>query len=189
MVTMKGTLVTLEPLCIEKHAKGYFEVSQDERIHQYTGNTVPEHLNEIEALLKKYEAFFLNWMIIANDTQQVIGILRLGKPGMENGVRVAGESAFLSSEYWRKGHMKEAKKLFYQHVFETLEVEMLYADVWAGNTNSIMSLQSYGYRLIETKTETFSKTGRSTEKFILTLSRDDYRRLRGKVRMNQPHPV
>ena len=113
MITLKGKLVTLEPSDVSKHAKGFFDVCLDENIHKYTGNTVPRTVDEIVALLKKYEDFFLNWMIISNESQKVIGIIRLGKPAMENGILAAGESEFLSSQYWRKGHMKEAKRLFY----------------------------------------------------------------------------
>ena len=173
MVTLKGERITLEPLDIQKHAKGYFDVSQDEKIHEYTGNTVPESIDEIVALLHKYQKYFLNWMIISNDSLAVIGIIRLGKPEMENGMLVAGESQFLASKYWRKGHMKEAKKLFYQYVFEELSVEKLYADVWEGNINSMKSLESYGYQLIETRKERFSKTGELAKKYIYSLSKND----------------
>ena len=159
MIALKGKLVTLEPLEIQKHAKGYFEVSQDENIHQYTGNAIPKDIDEIVALLRKYDEYFFNWMIISNETRDVIGIIRLGKPEMENGILVAGESQFLLSKYWRKGHMKETKKLFYSYVFDVLSVERLYADVWDGNTNSIKSLEFYGYKRIETKRERFAKTG------------------------------
>ena len=173
MVTLKGERITLEPLDIQKHAKGYFDVSQDEKIHEYTGNTVPESIDEIVALLHKYQKHFLNWMIISNDSLAVIGIIRLGKPEMENGMLVAGESQFLASKYWRKGHMKEAKKLFYQYVFEELSVEKLYADVWEGNINSMKSLESYGYQLIETRKERFLKTGELATKYIYSLSKND----------------
>ena len=176
MITMKGNLITLEPLDIEKHAKGYFAVSQDENIHRYSGNTVPKCMDETIALLNKYEVYFLNWMIISNDTHDVIGIIRLGKPEIVNGMLVAGESQFLSSEYWRKGHMKEAKRLFYQYVFDALSIDVLYADVWEGNINSVKSLESYGYQLIETTNEVFSKTGKLTKKFVFSLSRDHYYR-------------
>lgn len=176
MIAVKGKLITLEPLDVEKHAQGYFEVSQDENIHKYMGNTVPQHMEETVQLLKKYENYFFNWMIISNVTQAVIGILRLGKPEMENGLLVAGESQILSSQYWRKGHMKEAKRLFYPYVFEHLSVDVLYADVWAGNTNSIKSLESYGYKLIETRSEVFSKTGKRSDKYIYSLSKEDYYR-------------
>lgn len=173
MDTLKGEIVTLEPLDIPKHAKGYFDVCQDEKIHEYTGNTVPESVDESVALLNKYEKYFLNWMIILNASHAVIGLIRLGKPEMENGILVAGESQFLSSEYWRKGHMKEAKKLFYSYVFKELSVDKLYADVWEGNTNSIKSLEFYGYKLIETRKERFAKTGEYATKYIYALSKND----------------
>lgn len=190
MISMKGKLVTLEPMDIEKHAQGYFEVSQDENIHKYTNNTVPENLGDIITLLKKYEQFFINWMILLTETQEVIGIIRLGKPAMENGVLAAGESQFLSSRYWRKGHMKEAKKLFYRYVFEELSVELLYADVWEGNINSIKSLESYGYRLIETTTEIFAKTGKPAKKYIYALKKNDYFQIQGNpVRQNITQPL
>ena len=174
MITMKGKMVTLEPLDVQKHAKGYFEVCQDERIHKYTGNTVPQCIDETIILLKKYEKYFYNWIIISNESSSVIGIIRLGKPEMENGVLIAGESQFLSSQYWRKGHMKETKKLFYRYVFEELSVETLYADVWEGNTNSIKSLESYGYKLLDTQKDIFSKTGEVALKHIYFLSKSDY---------------
>lgn len=179
MVTLRGDLVTLEPLDIEKHAQGYFAVSQDEKIHRYVGNTVPKTLEETAALLKEYEKYFLNWMILSNETREVIGILRLGKPEPENGKLAAGESQRLASRYWRKGHMKEAKGLFYRYVFEELAVEILYADVWEGNTNSIRSLESYGYQLAETTREIFSKTGKPAEKYLYILRKEDYYRKRG----------
>ena len=174
MVTMKGKLITLEPLDIKKHANGYFDVCQDEDMLKYTGNSVPKTVDEIVALLEKYQEYFFNWMILSNETQQVIGIMRLGKPAMDNGELVAGESQFLSSQYWRKGHMKEAKKLFYRYVFGDLAVEKLYADVWEGNINSIKSLESYGYRLVDTNDVVFSKTGKTTKKHIYSLSKSDY---------------
>jgi RimJ/RimL family protein N-acetyltransferase len=155
---------------------GYWEVSQDENIHKYTGNSVPECVGETAALLAKYEKFFFNWMILSNETHAVIGIIRLGKPEMENGMLVAGESQFLSSKYWRKGHMKEAKKLFYQYVFHVLSIDVLYADVWDGNINSIKSLESYGYHLVETRTALFPKTGASSLKYVYSLTKQDYQR-------------
>ena len=126
------------------------------------------------AFLCTFSWYFINWMIISNDTQDVIGIMRLGKPEFENGILIAGESQFLSSKYWRKGHMKEAKGLFYQYVFQELSVDVLYADVWEGNTNSIKSLESYGYKLVETRREMFSKTGEYANKYIYALTRNDY---------------
>ena len=50
IIKLKGNLITLEPLDVKKHTRGYFEVSQDENIHRYTGNSVPKDINEIEML-------------------------------------------------------------------------------------------------------------------------------------------
>ena len=185
MITMTGSLVTLEPLNIEKHAEGYWRVCQDENIHAYTGNSVPASVEETISLLKKYEQFFLNWMILSNETNEVIGLIRLGKPDFENGILIAGESEFLASGFWRKGHMKDAKKPFYRYVFDTLSVEILYADVWEGNTNSIRSLESYGYRRIGTRKEIFPKTGKETLKYTYALTRNAYH---ARLGQNEKHP-
>ncbi len=45
--------------------------------------------------------------------------------------------------------MKEVKKLLYNYAFDNLGIDILYDDVWEGNTNSIKSLEAYGYKLIE----------------------------------------
>lgn len=176
MIPLKGELVTLEPLDIGKHAKGYFKAAQDEKMHTYVGNTVPKTVEEVEETFRLYEKLFLNWMIVLNETQEVIGILRLSKPQRENSVLSAGESQRLVSDYWRKGHMKEAKKLFYPYVFDTLGVEVLYADVWAENVNSVKSLESYGYRRLETIDAVFPKTGKPMQQYIYALSAEDYQR-------------
>ena len=81
--------------------------------------------------------------------------------------------------------MKEAKRLFYQYVFDVLSVDILYADVWEGNVNSMKSLESYGHRLVDTTDEIFSKTGKLTKKFIYALSRDSYRRYIDNTRLGQ----
>lgn len=173
-MVLNGEKITLEPLDIDKHAKGYFKVSQDKNIHKYVGNTVPKDLEEIVELLKLYEIHFMNWMIISNDTQELIGIIRLGKPSKDKGLIVSGESQRLHSNYWRKGYMKEAKKLLYNYAFDNLGIDILYADVWEGNTNSIKSLEASGYKLIEVQTDIFNKTGEIKEKYIYLLEKEDY---------------
>lgn len=57
---------------------------------------------------------------------------------------------------------------------DELAVEILYADVWEGNINSIKSLESYGYKMIETTNEIFSKTGQCIKKYIYSLTKNDY---------------
>ncbi|MBI9013067.1 MAG: GNAT family N-acetyltransferase [Clostridiales bacterium] len=171
---MKGCLITLELMDIEKHAKGYFEISQDPKLHEYVGNTIPKNIEEIKDLLGIYDELLINWMIIDRQTNRIIGIMRLSKPVMENNRLEAGESQRLHSNYWRKGHMKEAKALFYNHVFNELGVDVLYADVYEGNVNSIRSLESYGYKLIEVQKGIFKKADEEKKIFIYKLTKLDY---------------
>jgi hypothetical protein len=51
---------------------------------------------------------------------------------------------------------------------------MLYADVWENNVNSVKSLEYYGYKLLESRKELFSKTGECAIKHIYSLSKTDY---------------
>ena len=67
------------------------------------------------------------------------------------------------------GHIEDIHSL----LTKELSVEKLYADVWEGNMNSIKSLESYGYKLIETRKELFSKTGKYALKFVFCLSKND----------------
>ncbi|MDM8128666.1 GNAT family protein [Paraclostridium benzoelyticum] len=113
-------------------------------------------------------------MIILRYTQELIGIIRLGKPNQDKGLIVSGESQILHSNYWRKGHMKEVKKLLYNYAFDNLGIDILYADVWEGNTNSIKSLEASGYKLIEVQTDIFNKTGQIKEKYIYSFEKEDY---------------
>lgn len=175
---LRGELVTLEPLDVDKHAQGYFEVSLDENIHKWVGNTVPTNVVEIVNLLNLYQEYFVNWVIISNETRKVIGIMRLGKPSKENDLLISGESQRLHSSFWRKGHMKEAKKLFYEYVFNVLEIDVLYADVWEGNINSIKSLEASGYKLIEERIDKFQKTGENKTKYIFSFTKDNYQMMK-----------
>ena len=70
--------------------------------------------------------------------------------------------------------MKEAKKLLYPYIFGELDIDLLYADAWEDNINSRKSLESYGYRLVEIRSEVFSKTGKEEKNYIYTLRKEAY---------------
>jgi len=173
-VKIEGKLIRLEPLDIDRHLEGYYRVSLDSKVHEYVGNSVPESQEEIRDLLKIYQDRLYNWMIINQKTDQVIGIMRLSPPEKEGDCLIAGESQRLHSAYWRKGHMKEAKGLFYRHVFDDLGVDILYADVYEGNINSIKSLEASGYDLIDQSTGASPKTGQVCQVYIYELTKSRY---------------
>ena len=72
----------------------------------------------------------------------------------------------------------------YNRKFHTLSVDILYADVWEGNINSMKSLESYGYQLIAVENDIFSKTEMCTRKYIYSLSKADYFAHRKKLDWN-----
>lgn len=114
------------------------------------------------------------WMVEEKRTGDVIGMMRISYPKPDNGVMVAGDSQRLHSDYWRKGYMKESRKLIYGHVFDKLEVDVLYADVWKGNVNSEKSLESVGYQFSYEEDAYFKKYDRIQPKRYYRLMREDW---------------
>lgn len=168
--TLVGQKVRLRPIDHERDHIAWFEVSQDENMHLWVGNTPPKTYEEVkEMIYELYPKYFMLWMIEELETNKVIGMMRISYPEYKEGVLVAGDSQRLHSAYWRKGYMKESRKLIYDYVFNELKVDILYADVWEGNENSSKSLESVGYKLIEKKSEHFAKYNRTQNKLYYQL--------------------
>ncbi|WDV47024.1 GNAT family N-acetyltransferase [Clostridiaceae bacterium M8S5] len=166
---LTGQKVRLRPIDLTEDYKAWYEVSQDEKMHLWVGNNVPTDYEEIKELLNLYTKYFILWMIEDIKTNQVIGMMRISYPEKTEEGQVAGDSQRLHSNYWRKGYMKEARKLIYNYVFNELKVDVLYADVWEGNINSSKSLESVGYRHFDTKEEYFKKYNRMQNKLYYKL--------------------
>lgn len=162
-------MVILKQLNIERDLIGFFNVSLDEKVHIWTGNSVPNDVNEIRNLLRTYEKQMIVWTIINKQNNEIIGIMRLSHPEIINGVVISGDSQRLLSSYWRKGYMKEARKLVYEFAYLNLKIDILFADVWEGNINSLESLKSVGYKIIEKKEEFFTKENITLNKYYLKL--------------------
>ncbi|WP_105616415.1 GNAT family N-acetyltransferase [Vallitalea okinawensis] len=171
---LEGHIIRLRPMEIEKDKYNYYDVSLDEKMHNWTGNTVPKTVDEIEALLRVYEKVLNVWMIEEKASNKVIGMMRLSFPEVHNGELVAGDSQRLHSNYWRKGHMKEARQLMYHYAFDTLGVDMLIADALKDNINSCKSLESVGYELYNTKEEFFEKKGENLMKHFYKLTKEKW---------------
>lgn len=168
--TLTGELVKLRPINYNTDHLAWFEVEQDETMHEWVGNTVPTSCNEVKQylyeLLPKY---FMIWMIEEIKSGKVIGMMRISYPEKKGDQLVAGDSQRLHSNFWRKGYMKESRKLIYDYVFNFLKVDVLFADVWEGNFNSSKSLESVGYKLIDVKSEYFKKYNRIQNKLYYEL--------------------
>ncbi len=171
----EGELVRLQPINCKRDIDEWYRVSQDERMHMWTGNTVPIEREEMEhLLLDVYPKYFLIWMIHEKRTGVVIGMMRISYPESDDGVMVAGDSQRLHSDYWRKGYMKESRELVYEFVFDELDVDALYADVWKGNLNSEKSLESVGYQFLYEEDAYFEKYDRIQPKKYYRLTKEDW---------------
>jgi RimJ/RimL family protein N-acetyltransferase len=165
-----GELVVLRPLNFKNDYIAWFNVEQDERMHTWVGNQKPTSPEEVKKYLYElYPQYFMIWMIVEKKTENVIGMIRISHPERKGEKLVAGDSQRLHSNYWRKGYMKESRKLIYNYVFTCLKVDVLYADVWEGNINSSKSLEAAGYQLIDIKSEYFKKYDRMQNKLYYEL--------------------
>ncbi|MBM7662957.1 RimJ/RimL family protein N-acetyltransferase [Bacillus mesophilus] len=171
-----GELVRLRPINDADHLS-WFEVEQDESMHKWVGNAVPTSLDEVKhALYELYPQHFMLWMIEEKTSGKVIGMMRISHPEQRGNQLVAGDSQRLHSDYWRKGYMRESRKLIYDYVFNTLKIDVLYADVWEGNVNSIKSLVSAGYKLIDCRKEYFKKYNKTQNKLYYELREATWKR-------------
>lgn len=165
-----GELVILRPINFMTDYIVWYEVEQDEYMHEWVGNSVPTTYDEVKQYLNELlPKHFMVWMIEEKKTGKVIGMMRISHPEYLGRQLIAGDSQRLHSNYWRKGFMKESRQLIYDYVFNTLNVDVLYADVWEGNNNSIKSLESAGYKLIDIKREYFKKYNRMQNKLYYEL--------------------
>jgi len=167
---LNGKLVVLRPLNIKRDLIGYFNVSLDEKIHAWVGNNIPKNIEEISELLRMYISQMYVWTIFSRETNEIIGIMRLSYPEVINGEITSGDSQRLHSTYWRKGYMKEARKLVYEFAYSNLKIETLIADVWEGNINSLESLKSVGYKFFDKEVEYFNNQNKTIVKYYLKLN-------------------
>lgn len=166
---LNGNLIVLRQLDIDRDLIGYFNVSQDKNIHLWVDNKIPKDSEEIKNLLNLYNENMHVWTIFDKHNSDIIGIMRLSHPEVVNGEKSSGDSQRLHSDYWRKGYMKEARRLVYKYAYENMKIEMLYADVWEGNINSLESLKSVGYQIMDKKSEYFKKSDKFINKYYLKL--------------------
>lgn len=167
---LTGEKVRLRPIKFDRDHLAWFDIAQDENMHEWVGNTVPNSYEEMkEYLYELLPKHFMIWMIEEKNSGKVIGMMRISHPQHHGQHLVAGDSQRLHSSYWRKGFMKESRKLIYDYVFNVLKVDLLVADVWEGNVNSIKSLEDAGYELFDVKSEYYKKYNRMNNKLYYQL--------------------
>lgn len=141
--------VMLREVNVSVDAPEWYKYSKDPEIHKWTGNQIPYNIKETRDILEKYKEInqIISWAIINNETGKIVGTYWVWKPIMkqEGYLIIPSEVERIGKIFWRKGYMKEARKLVYDYCFNILGVQEIHAQVWQDNINSIKSLEHAGH--------------------------------------------
>lgn len=158
--TMENEKILLREIMPDQDKFEWFEVMKDPDMHLWTGNQVPENMEEIRELLLNYKENknIIAWAVIDKNNNQIMGTYWIWEPIMKDTKRIIqSEAQRISKKYWRKGYTTEARKLIYKYAFEQLRVDEIHAGAWADNMNSCKSMENFGFILVETADKLFSK--------------------------------
>ena len=173
--TLKGELVTLRPPDPVADAHDYFEMNREPDLHIWTGNHVLPSEAAAQVELEKFLSMdeISTWMIIDNPSHRVVGRFFLCLEGRDR-VRVVGEGNRIAKPVWRKGHNRQARQLLFPYVFEELDVDVYETGAWAGNTNSIKSIESYGFELDREEEKWNDKQGKELTMRYYTMTKEQW---------------
>lgn len=167
--------MTLRPPDPVADADDYYEMNLDPDMHTWTGNRVVRSVAEAQSELERFAAMedVSTWMIVDNPTGRVVGRFFLCIEERD-GARVAGEGNRIARAFWRKGHNREARNLLFPYVFGDLQADRYETGAWEGNTNSLRSIESYGFRWEREEQKWNEKHGKMMAMQYYVLSKDEW---------------
>lgn len=169
--------VKLLPIDPERDHRELFVLFQDERMHRYTGNTVPVCLAETKQMLASYvnNPSIWAWAIYDIRLQKLIGTYWLALPVEQEGERIiTADAQRIGVPYWRKGYARTCRDMLYGFAFGELNVDAIYAQAWEENTASCGAMTAYGFRLENRIWDAHPKSGREMYANTYKLSREDF---------------
>ena len=175
---LAGRVVTLRPLDPPRDAGDYYEWNLDPQMHLWTGNRVLASVEEARAELERFASMgdLTTWAVVDSATGRMMGRFFVCLARRE-GRLVAGEGNRIARPFWRMGHNREARRLVFRYVFETLGAGCIETECWADNANSRLSILAHGFTLVQQRTEHNPKHGKPMTKCLFTMSREEWRRL------------
>src|SRR6056297_1834851 len=142
--------VLLRELDADKDTPQLYIIIKKPEIHEWLGTEIPKNVNEVRQSIEKYckSSDLYSWAIVDINTRKTIGFYYLWNPvqQIDGTMIIPAESQRLAKHCWRKGYMKEARKLIYNFAFNELKVEEIHAQVWKNNVNSIKSMEYCGFQ-------------------------------------------
>lgn len=171
--------VTLRPIDVKRDAPQWYTAMQEPDMHRWTGNRVPDSIEEIRQLLSGYNAHpdIMAWCIQDNLLGSMIGTYWLAVPYLWEGKRITVEAQRIAKPYWRTGRTMAARRLVYDYAFDDLAVEEIHASAWAGNINSCRSMEAAGFELVEVKSRFHAKDRQTLDERHYVLTRVQWRRI------------
>ena len=156
-----GELVLLRPPDPEADAHDYFEMNRDPEMHTWTGNHVLESEAEAKFELQRLIAMddISTWAIVDKPSGRMVGRFFLCLADRD-GTRVVGEGNRIALPFWRRGQNREARMLLFPYAFDQLDADVYETGAWSDNTNSIRSIESYGFRFDREEQKWNEKHGR-----------------------------
>ena len=174
--TLQGTLVILRAIAPQADSQDYYEWNLDPRMHEWTGNQVLADPAEARAELERFAQLeqATMWAIADKTTGRMIGRFFVCLEDRD-GLLVAGEGNRMARPFWRKGHNRDARRLVFRYVFETLGADVIETHCWKDNVNSRESNLAHGFELAQETVKHHEKQGRVLLVLHFRLTRDQWR--------------
>lgn len=174
---LKCGLVTLRAPDAQRDALDYWEMNRDPEMHRWTGNRVLASVEEARSELETYVGMedVTTWMIEDNALVRVVGRFFITLEERD-GLRIAGEGNRIARPFWRKGHNRAARGLVFGYVFGVLRAEVIETAAWAGNVNSVKSIEAHGFRLSHESLAWNARHGKEMPMRYYTMSREQWAR-------------
>jgi RimJ/RimL family protein N-acetyltransferase len=173
--TLRGERVTLRPPDPVIDAHDYFEMNLDPDMHTWTGSHLLESEAEARTELERFISMddISTWMIVDNPSGRVVGRFFLCLEDRD-GIRVVGEGNRIAKPYWRKGHNREARMLLFAYAFGDLQADVIETGAWSTNTNSLKSIESYGFKFSQEERKWNDKHGQLLIMRYYTMTREQW---------------
>ncbi|MFZ1685573.1 MAG: GNAT family N-acetyltransferase [Candidatus Zixiibacteriota bacterium] len=138
--------------------------------HPYTVSHARQFVRRAQRLRRLGKGVILN--IVDRESNQIIGAIGVMSIDWTN--RKTEFGYWLAREYWGKGVMTEATRLFVKYAFETLKLERLYAHVFSPNIASQRVVEKIGFRLEGIIRRANLHRGRWLDSHLYSMLRSEY---------------
>jgi [ribosomal protein S5]-alanine N-acetyltransferase len=171
-----GKRIFIKILSPDDVNQAYVEWMNDPAIHQYLESRFRmQTIESVRSFVEGMNNSTVDAMfgIFLNDSSEHIGNIKIGNINpfhrrADVGLIIGNRSA------WGKGYAAEAIALVTQYGFEELNLNKLFAGMYAENTGSFKAFLKCGWRHVGTLKEHCFSHGKYTDEFIVEICKSEY---------------